>query len=262
MEGLVASSDSEIYLLHSHDFERAVAILEEGRAALGDERVAQLEWALLPALGYEPSVPTLHGYLATSPAFFVEVVSAVYRPAVDDDDPESASEVSTTRPDVAVNGHHLLSSWQAAPGRIADGIDGEALRAWIEPVRDLLTQQRRLEVGLTIVGQVLAFAPVDSDGIWPSVAVRDLIEELADENLDEGVVIGLFNRRGATVRNPAAGGTQETSLAQTYLEGSESLADRWPRTAAMLRTVADGYDRDARRQEERAERFRRGHRLA
>ena len=141
-------------------------------------------------------------------------------------------------------------------------VDGEALRAWIEPVRDLLTQQRRLEVGLTIVGQVLAFAPVDGDGIWPAVAVRDLIEELADENLDGGVVIGLFNRRGATVRNPAAGGTQETSLAQTYLEGSESLADRWPRTAAMLRTVADGYDRDARRQEERAERFRRGHRLA
>jgi hypothetical protein len=44
------------------------------------DRLARLEWAYLPAFEFEPPPPALAGYLAESPAFFVDVVCRVFRP--------------------------------------------------------------------------------------------------------------------------------------------------------------------------------------
>jgi uncharacterized membrane-anchored protein YhcB (DUF1043 family) len=54
------------------------------------------------------------------------------------------------------------------------------------------------------------------------------------------------------------GGGQELELAAKYREQSEQLADQWPRTAAVLRGLAESYERVARHYEEDAERRRKG----
>jgi hypothetical protein len=64
------------------------------------------------------------------------------------------------------------------------------------------------------IGQVLAHAPRDSEGIWPAVPVRDLIEITRSSDLEQGLHVGVHNSRGVTSRAPNDGGAQERDLAQ------------------------------------------------
>jgi hypothetical protein len=85
------------------------------------------------------------------------------------------------------------------------------------------------------------------------VAVREIIEELSSEDLEDGIEIEVYNSRGWTSRDPTEGGVQERELAEQYTGYAAVLNDRWPRTAAMLRSIADTYSRDAGRHDVDAE---------
>jgi hypothetical protein len=88
--------------------------------------------------------------------------------------------------------------------------------------------------------------------------VRDTLEELQSEEIEDGFYVEVLNRRGVTSRGLEDGGAQELELVERYKGDAQRLADRWPRTAAILRKLVKSYENEARRNEESAERFRRG----
>jgi hypothetical protein len=47
-------------------------------------------------------------------------------------------------------------------------------------------------------------------------------------------------------------------LVAQYSQQADGFSDEWPRTAAILRAIARSYEYQARREENSAERFRRG----
>jgi hypothetical protein len=96
---------------------------------------------------------------------------------------------------------------------------------------------------------VLAYSPYDSKGHWPCEVVCDLIEKLASNDLEHGVEVGVYNKRGAHFR--AKGGAQEHELASKLHGYAQKVQSRWPRTAAMLNRIADGYEREARHFDEK-----------
>jgi hypothetical protein len=57
-----------------------------------------------------------------------------------------------------------------------------------------------------------------------------------------------FNMRGVTTRGVFDGGEQERDLARENRENAVK-ATAWPRTSAMLRAIAEGWDRDAERED-------------
>jgi hypothetical protein len=241
--------------LAQHSFESFFDFLEKHRDAVGTDRLARLEWAYLAALGYDPSVPTLHGALSSDPEFFVQVVSAIYKPR----SVESESEPSADERRVAENGYRLLSSWSVVPGTEAEGrIDENALQHWVDEARRLLEEADRLEVGETHIGHVLAHAPRDSEDRWPAEPVRNLLELLQSETVEQGMRIQTYNNRGVTSRALDAGGEQERELAEMYQGWEKAFRNRWPRTAAVLRDLAVSYRRDAQRHDAEAEQRRRG----
>ncbi len=260
LEGLLRSADDpELGALSSYDFKISLELLERHRESVGVDRLARLEWGLLPALGHDPDAPSLHQGMAEDPESFVEVVCAVYRPRTDDSEPDEGADLSNEQREVrAHNGYRLLSSWNHVPGLAEGSIDSERLHAWLEEARRLLEQRGRLEVGLVHFGHVLAAAPPDPDGSWPPQVVRDLIQELESEEVESGLSTEIFNRRGITSRGPEEGGAQEDALAGKYRADADAFADEWPRIAGILRRIANSYDADARRNEDSAERFRRG----
>lgn len=247
--------DPEFQSLRQYDFQRALAHLEEHVTTLGSERVARLEWAYLPALGYEPHVPTLHAELAANPSFFVQILSAVYRPKSQKSEPKSDPDKAR----VAENGYRLLSSWTTLPGTDEGGkVDPKKLKAWVDTAIDELREADRLEVGEVQIGHVLAHAPADPNGDWPCEAVREILEILQSKRVEEGFSIEVFNSRGVTSRSPEAGGDQERALAEKYRESATKFASRWPRIAGVLRDLAKTYEHDAKRFDTEAERRRRG----
>ncbi|WP_203799322.1 hypothetical protein [Mycobacterium heckeshornense] len=258
LDGIVASGgDKELLVLRQYDFAEFFEILEKAESSLGRDRVARLEWNCLPALGHEPRVHALEALMAENPEFFVEVVRAVYSPEAADS--SDTSEGQRQRQDaMARNGYSLLSSWKHPPGLVNDAIVPEQLKAWFDAVMELLTESDRVGAAQTHIGQVLAFAPPDSDGVWPPEVVREFLEEVRSDKLENGLLIAILNQRGVTSRGLEEGGEQEEKLADKYQSQAEQFADQWPRTSALLRAIAGTYDADARRNEESAERFRRG----
>jgi hypothetical protein len=105
---------------------------------------------------------------------------------------------------------------------------------------------------------VLRYSPDGVDGVWPHEAVRRLIEDLESQHIETGIEVEVSNSRGFTSRGVFEGGDQERQLSQQYQASAESLQTRWPRTAAMLRRIADHYEWAARRHDDDAERYEDG----
>jgi hypothetical protein len=93
--------------------------------------------------------------------------------------------------------------------------------------------------------------------MFPSRAVRDLLEEVRSDRLDTGLRIGIYNKRGITSRGVFDGGGLEKDLADEYRAAADD-AKAWPRTRKRLLELVEAYEHDARRNEVEAERRRRG----
>jgi hypothetical protein len=246
--------DPELRRLERSQFQSLIDLLEEHRDIVGPDRVERLELQYLPALGYDARVLSLHERLAREPEFFVEVLTWMYR--------RRSAPVGEVKPEHRPRGevaHLLLTSWHLPPGAASDGtIDPVALRGWVDAVMPLLDEVDRREVGEIHLGHVLAFASPDPDGEWPGTAVRDLLETLQSKKVEEGLHVQIGNNRGITSRSPEAGGYQERDLAADYRERAMRFRDRWPRCAAILRSLAESYEQDGRQHDAEAELLRTG----
>jgi hypothetical protein len=249
----VGSGDAELQSLSEYDFQQTFALLEDHRDEIGATRIAALQWAFFRVLGHEPSAPSLHSALATDPSFFVELICILYRAHSGVDEPEAAD------PAIATNAFYLLRSLRQVPGTQDDGsFDVDMLNAWIDDVLPKLKEKDRHETGCQTIGGLLASAPADPDGTWPHKGVRELIERVRESDIETGFELQIHNQRGVTSRQLEEGGEQERSLAAKYRSDAETFQDEWPRLAAIFRNLAASYESQAQRNDDSAERFRRG----
>jgi hypothetical protein len=139
------------------------------------------------------------------------------------------------------------------PGLSPGTEDVHHLRSWISEVRALAKEADRSVITDQQIGQILAFAPSDTeDTAWPSNPIRTLIEELTAEQIEIGIAISRFNQRGTFSRGLYDGGKQERALASQYRNWA-AVTSKWPRTSALLRQIADDWDRNAMRADSEAE---------
>ena len=169
--------------IRQDDVERLLQVLADHADNLGSDRVALIEWYYLPLLGPDPDLKTLHRALAEDPAFFVEIITCIYLPASQSADQQS--EPSEHDSALADRAKTLLDSWRGGPGLDEEGrVDEHLLQVWIKQARHGLAEADRIDVGDDAIGEALASSPAESDGTWPSQPVRDLLEDLANDNID------------------------------------------------------------------------------
>ena len=193
---------------------------------------------------------TLYG-----PKFFIEVLRKVFRPSKESGIEEPRPEDPDREQAIARQAYDLLHTWRRLPGTSDDGtLDPAALERWVKEARRQATQIGRGAIGDQQIGQVLAHAPRDAEGIWPVVPVRDLIEITRSPELERGILVGIRNSRGATWRGMTDGGAQERDLAQYYRRCSEEAALEWPRTSAVLEQIAKSYEHESVAHDDDAER--------
>jgi hypothetical protein len=151
---------------------------------------------------------------------------------------------------LARNAHEVLDSWRLMPGLRDDGsLDEKDLIEWVEAARKHCAATNHTRGGDYEIAFMLSCAPSDSDGTWPHVAVRNLIEGLNNEIIDKHIPIGILNRRGVVSRGLDDRGRQERELAKKYKKMSDAVRARWPRSAAVIRSIGEFYDRDAKRED-------------
>jgi hypothetical protein len=108
-------------------------------------------------------------------------------------------------------------------------------------------------LGDVYIGRILSLANAGGDGVWPEKAVRDLIEEMKKDHLENGIISGVHNKRGVTSRGLFDGGSLERQIAVRYRTWADAVKFKWPRTAALLERIALSFDENAKDHVENAE---------
>jgi hypothetical protein len=220
------------------------------RNELPIEEIAQLEWPFAPVFDqlqrYTSSPLAIHRVLQKDPSIFAQLIGLMYKR--DDHSPDPADEIINEkgRENLAHNARQVMNSWRLLPGlRDAGSIDEKNLTEWVEAARQKCAATGHITGGDLSIAFMLAHAPGDADGNWPHTAVRNLIERLNNDLIDEHIQMEIYNSRGVVARGLADGGAQERELADNYRRMSDAVKLKWPRTAAMLRSIANSYMRYA-----------------
>jgi len=210
--------------------------------------LAALEFGYFRLLQHDREPRALDQTLASDPALFVDLVQRAFRGA---NEPHRQSKSADP---LTEHAWWVLRGWHGFPGRQEDGtLDQVAMQEWVKQARLQLSDLDRADVGDELIGQTFAHAPIDADGIWPPTPVRDILESIGSRDLENGAIVGRLNSRGATWRGVYDGGSQERTLAEQYKQWSLAVQVHWPRTARILRAIAASYERDAAREDERAQ---------
>ncbi|WP_372022156.1 XRE family transcriptional regulator (plasmid) [Tistrella mobilis] len=193
--------------------------------------------------------------ISSCPELFVNLLVAGYKSAEESE----IEELQVTGPEearrIGQNARNLLRIWNHIPGQGDNGVlDTGVLEAWINEARRLAESVGRSDIADTMIGQMLSAAPSGADGYWPAEAVRDVLDRFRSTRMSEGFCVGKGNRRGVTTREPDDGGSLERKEAARYREWAQGVEPGHPYTARVLRMIADGYDRQAVRMDEHAER--------
>jgi hypothetical protein len=224
--------------------EKALAILD-ARDDTGIEEISQIEFALFPLFEHgEARNLRIHQLMARSPALYHNFICNVFPGKHEDIGEPSEDERSR-----AQRSYSLLTTFTDIPGRDNQDIDVSALHAWVVEVRQLGETSDRAAVTDNFIGRLFAHAPHDpADGGWPHRAIREEIENAASEELERGLQLARFNMRGVHGRQLFEGGAQERGLARENAQWA-SIAAHWPRTAELLRSIADTWEQDAKRED-------------
>ena len=237
------------------DSYHAIRIIEaiETRMDIDKSDLLRLEWLYLPflaSLGLAHKPILLHEELANNPDFFIEVLKWIYKSDKEEEKEDISDEVKRNR---GRNAYELLRSWKQIPGVNKEGnINEEILWSWIEKARKLAEQSGRLKVADVHLGQVLAEYP-EKDEPWPPPAICKVIEKINTKSLKSGFSASTFNKRGSSTRGPFDGGNIEREHAKYFRSLAEQIKYDFPVTADILIRLADGYEQDAKRMDEMAE---------
>jgi hypothetical protein len=235
--------------LEQYHATEAIKWLQETEDLESDE-LFHIEWSYLALLdrlhGGEPKA--LESRLASSPAFFCEVLALVFRS--DQDDKTEKKELTQEQQRVAQNAYRLLHRWQTIPGTSNDGsFDGQRFLEWLAEVKRATKESGHLRVAMNQIGQVLAFAPPDPSGLWIHESIAQALDAKDALDMRRGLASGLFNKRGVFAFSH---GVEERKLAADYRAKALALGDRgFPRVADAVRVLAEGYESEADREAKR-----------
>ena len=212
--------------------------------AVDDSTIAHLELPFISGLSHDSRRDlALHREISRDPALFADLVAHMCRRDDGQTDDAVNEQAAWVAGSILVP---IMMGQGIVPGRTDDGaVDYETLTAWVNEARRLCAERGRGGIGDDFIGQLLSRAPVGDDGIWPCEPVRELLEQVASQNMENGFDVGTHNRRGVTSRGAFDGGGQERTLVEEYRRQANEIAARWPTTAGLLRRIAESYNREA-----------------
>lgn len=213
------------------------------RMDIDPQRIALIEWAFFSLLERQKLV--LYAEMANDPAPFAEILVFMFKPVNEPDRQPTEQEAGLAR-----RAYEVLKGWKGMPAMMSDGtIDGDALKTWYRDAKAAVEAKGR-QWNDYHFGEKLRYAPKEADGTWPCLAVRELIEDLKSDALERGIDIEVMNSRGVRAVDLGEG---DRASAAYYAKLAEETGFTYPRTAAMLRSIARSLEHDAQWEVERHE---------
>ena len=214
--------------------------------SVSEDTIAQLELPFVSGLtsSNRPNL-VIYRKIANEPALFADMISLMYKR--DDGEPDFENNVQA----ILISTKILMKinfGEGEIPGKEKNGtINYASLFAWVKEARRLCSDRQRTASSDTYIGHLLAKSPRGQDEIWPCEAVRDLLEEISSQYIEQGFLSGTINLRGVTSRAAFSGGDQERNLVEKYQQQASEIMFQWPKTAKLLQEISNFYQREAER---------------
>lgn len=244
LHGLLASGDTTS-TVDQYDVLELIKWLQENPDADSDV-LAEIEWAYLPWLIREEGAEakTLEQAMATDPKFFCEIIRIVFRSKKEESRDKSRTDHERNN---AQNAFRLLHNWRTVPGTQPDGtFNDDAFMKWMVDVKQMSDASGHLDVALGQVGEVLASAPDDPQGLWINQTVARALDAKDAGKMRSGFMRGRITLRGVYW---GTGGEEERKLAEDYRAKAETLDENgYPRFAGTVRDIAKSFEREAERE--------------
>lgn len=210
--------------------------------------VARREYSYLQLIERSTKDLSIHTLLAKSPSEYIGIINSAFVSKNEERDTNPSAEKRA----IAAQSYRLLSSFHTIPGEMNNTIDEPTLFSWVNEVRKLANESGRDDIVDLYIGQLLAHSkPNLTSGSWPPAAVASVLEQIASDNIEDGIVTERFNMRGVYVKPDGEGGLQEREFALRYRQWAGQATSI--RTAAMLEQIAERWEEDAKRADIKAE---------
>lgn len=222
--------------------EQVISWLQE-HSEVNQEALCTVEWIYLHLLLFHressQGPKTLWRKLAGDPLFFCEVIRLSRHAA-------HSESTGNTSQSVAKQAFDLLQKWPVPPGLRRDGtFDRDELARWLKVVKDECERTGHLEFALNTLGQALAYAPPDPDGLWIHRIAASVLDSKDADTIRHGFVLALYNSRGVHWLDPT--GKQNRELSAKYRVQADAVeVAGYYRLADSLRRLAELYDREVK----------------
>lgn len=205
---------------------------------------------------YSPKPKNLYKLMSQKPDEYFGILSQVYLPQE-----EELKEVEIQKikenpnyQDFLKTGWDILNSFNLIPSLQIDGsIDGEALKKWVDDVRNLAQKNHRVKITDDCIGKLIAQYPFDmKEQIGFPVEIYDIIERINTDELKTAFRVQISNSLGFTSRAAFEGGNIERFRADFFNLLFEEIKITHPNVALIFRSLRDGYSVQAKWEDDNA----------
>lgn len=201
-----------------------------------------LEIKLSNVIGWNSMKSTQH-FIKRNANIYAEIISHIYKR----DDGEVNDKVDS---DNAKNFYHLEHMMKFCPGEENGNINKNILNNWIETFKICLTNQGQSSLFYHLLGKLFSYSPTDIEGKFPHKYIREVIEEIGNDELIESFEIAILNSRGAFYGSE---GKEEYNYAQKYRDIGDDFQIRYPKTAKIFYNLSNRYLMDSKHERNLAE---------
>ncbi|MDQ1261064.1 MAG: hypothetical protein QG575_245 [Euryarchaeota archaeon] len=233
------------------DYHAIIEVIKELQSDLNTNHddLLSIEWAFIPLLDRhcDASPKLLEQRLADNPVFFCDAIRTAFKSTKVEHPVEEPTEFQKNN---GANAYRLLQNWRIPPGIQKDGTyNGDALKAWLEKVKEICRESGHLEVALTMIGQVLFNTPADPEGFWMNTTAASMLNAKDAKKMRIGFQTAVIASRGVYT---CTGGEEERKLAEKYrIRAEETEARKFHRLAETFRDISAFYEQEAKREASR-----------
>lgn len=240
----LVTNSTAIRRFDRHELLEVIKAIQESPDAK-EEDVYEIELQCLPLLdrfsGGRPLF--LERRLANDPGFFHEVITVCFRSEVD---AEKGIEPDQDKKDRAKHVFGLIYNWHTPPGTTrVHKLDQTVFAEWFAKVQRLCEASGHWAIAQQMIGKALMYGPAGLVEMLNLPVVAKTLDAPEHDHVRRGLRMEIFNSRGV---HGFTRGKEELQFAQRYREHATKYdLAKYPRIAEMLRSLAEGYEREAER---------------
>ena len=206
--------------------------------------IASIEFRYFGGLDWE-DMRCFQKAIKQDPKLYAELINLVFKP----EDNRKYREVPLDVHHIEILQRFYLKA-KFCPAETDGHVLYDDLKCWTECFLKQLESNHQSYLFGRLMGRLCAHSPVGNDGYKPCEAVRQIIEEYADDSFIRSYKAELYNIRGA---HSTAAERGEKKLVNQFREEADQFRVRYPRTSRIYYELYDGYMNDAASERKRAE---------